>query len=185
MRRLLPLSLLLFLACSAEQPDAAATATAAAKTPPPTAAAARELISRSAEFSEHQFTNAGWTAPVTVSSMSAPVREEARDLAAAGWINLDGEIALNAKSRGDKRFILRPNGLLDVVPLAKKEMGEVVEIRRNADGSVAASFDWKWVPNEVGAAFRKGPVHDRFAAPQRSTATLMWDGTSWTILTIE
>ena len=182
MRRFLPL--LLLLACSAEHP--ATTTSAAAKTqPPPNAQAVRALIFNSAELGEHQFTSAGWTAPVAASSMSAPVRDEARDLAAAGWISFDGEIALTEKSRNDKRFLLRPNGLLDIVPLAKKEMGNVVAMRNNADGSVAADFTWKWIPNEVGAAFRKGPVHDRFAAPQKSTATLIWDGTAWTVLQIE
>lgn len=162
------------------------TTAAAAKTPtPPNAAEARELIAKSPELSEHQFTNAGWTVPTNPSSMSAPLREEARDLAAAGWISFGSEIGLTDKSGADKRFVLRPNGLLDVVPLAKKEMGEVIATRNNADGTVAADFDWKWVPNEVGASFRKGPIHDRFAAPQRSTATLMWDGTSWMILKIE
>lgn len=185
MRRFLPL--LLLLACSAEQPATTATTTAAAPkaATPPTALEARELIASSAELSEHQFTNAGWTAPTNPALMSAPVREEARDLAAAGWISLEGEIGLTAKSRGDKRFVLRPNGLLDVVPLAKKEMGNVTAMRNNADGTIAAEFDWKWIPNEVGSSFKSGPVHDRFAAPQKSTATLMWDGTSWMILKIE
>lgn len=153
--------------------------------PPPTAAEAREIIANSPELSEHQFTNAGWTAPINPGLMSAPVRDEARDLAAAGWISFENEIGLTEKSRGDKRFVLRPNGLLDVVPLAKKEMGAVIATRNNADGTIAAGFDWKWIPNEVGSSFKKGPVHDRFAAPQRSTATLMWDGTSWIVLKIE
>jgi hypothetical protein len=184
MRRSL-IALLLLIACSSEQPVTTTTA-AAAKTPtPPTAPEVRELIAKSPELSEHQFTNAGWTVPTNPSSMSAPLREEARDLAAAGWISFGSEIGLTDKSGADKRFVLRPNGLLDVVPLAKKEMGDVTVMRNNADGTVAADFNWKWIPNEVGASFKKGPVHDRFATPQRSTATLMWDGTSWMILKIE
>jgi hypothetical protein len=185
MRRSFFALLLLVLACSAEQPVTTTTAAATKAPAPPTAAEARELIAKSPELSEHQFTNAGWTAPTNISLMSAPVRDEARDLAAAGWLSLEGEIGLTEKSRGDKRFVLRPNGLLDVVPLAKKEMGDVTATRNNADGTVAADFSWKWIPNEVGSSFKKGPVHDRFAAPQKSTATLMWDGTSWMILKIE
>jgi hypothetical protein len=37
----------------------------------------------------------------------------------------------------------------------------------------------------VGTAFKTGPTHDRFAAPQRATATLLFDGTQWTILKID
>ncbi len=183
MRRAL-IALLLLAACSKEQP-ATTTETAVAKTSPPSVAQARELLTKAPELSEHEFTHAGWTAPVAVSSMSAPVREEARDLAAAGWISLEGEIGLTEKSRGDKRFLMRENGLLDVVPLAKKEMGDVTAVRENTDGTVAVDFNWKWIPNEVGTSFRKGLIHDRFAALQDSTATLMWDGTNWIVLKIE
>ncbi len=184
MRRLL-IALLLLAACAAEKP--ATTETTKPATPaPPSVAQARDLLANSAEFSEHEFTNAGWTAPVAGASMSAPVRAEARDLATAGWISLDekGDLFLTAKSRGDKRFLLRPNGLIDIVPLAKKEMGDVTRVEKNEDGTVGVEFSWKWIPNEVGTAFRAGPVHDRFTAAHQSRATLMWDGTSWMILKI-
>ena len=186
MRRTL-FALFLFAACSHEQPATTTVTTAETKkvATPPTVEQARELIAKSPELSELEFTNAGWTAPIAASSMSAPVRDEAKDLAAAGWISFEGEIGLTEKSRGDKRFNMRPNGLIDIVPLAKKELADVSAVRPNADGSVAVDFNWKWIPNEVGAAFHKGMVHDRFATPQQSTATLMWDGTSWIILKIE
>lgn len=184
MRRLL-LALLFLAACTAEKP-APPEAQKPVAPPPPSVAQARELLASSAELGEHEFTNAGWTAPVAGSSMSAPVRAEARDLANAGWIALDekGDLSLTAKSRGDKRFLLRPNGLIDIVPLAKKEMGEVSSVEKNADGTAGVEFTWKWIPNEVGSAFRSGPVHDRFAAAHQSRATLMWDGTGWMILKI-
>jgi hypothetical protein len=184
MRRLL--LVLLLAACTAEKPvktEAPKPATPA----PPSAAQARDLIANSSELGEHEFTSAGWTAPVAGSSMSAPVRAEAHDLAAAGWIAIDenGDVSLNAKSRSDKRFLLRPNGLLDVVPLAKKEMGDILTVEKTEDGMVGVDFKWKWVPNEVGAAFRTGPVHDRLAAPHQSRAALMWDGTGWMVLKIQ
>jgi len=184
------LLVLLFAACTAACTKEAPVVTEAPKpvTPAaPTAERARELIASSAELGEHQFTNAGWTTPVAASSMSAPVRAEANDLANAGWIALDakGDVSLNAKSRGDKRFLMRPNGLLDVVPLAKKEMGEVTSVHKNDDGTVNVNFHWTWVPNAVGTSFRSGPVHDRLAVPQESRATLMWDGTAWMVLGIQ
>lgn len=182
--------LLLLAACKAESP--ATTTSAAAPKPaapaPPSAQQAHDLIANSGELAEHQFTNAGWTTPVARSSMSAPVRAEAQQLASAGWIALDektGDVMLTDKSRSDKRFLLRENGLLDVVPLAKKEMGDVSDVHRNDDGTVAVKFNWKWIPNEVGAVFKTGQVHDRFSTPHESTATLMWDGSAWSVLKIE
>lgn len=74
---------------------------------------------------------------------------------------------------------MRPNGFVDLVPLAKKELTNVTAVRgTNVD------FDWKWIPNDLGAAIRSGAVHDRYAAPQHATATLLHDGTSWTVLRI-
>ena len=72
--------------------------------------------------------------------MSAPVRQSVRELADAGWLAVDGagDVTLTAKSRNDRRFLLRSNGLLDIVPLAKKEMGTVQSVQANEDGTVAA-----------------------------------------------
>ena len=182
------LAAILSMACGAEQPVTDTTATVAkkARPAPPSAAEARTLIANSAEFSEFEFTNAGWTTPVSSASMSTPVRDEARQLAEAGWIAMEktGDVMLTDKSRNDKRFLLRPNGILDVVPLAKKEIGEVVAVR-DREGEVTVDFTWRWIPNEVGAAFKTGAVHDRFAAQQQATATLLHDGTAWSVLRID
>ncbi len=186
MRRIL--IALLLTACAAEQPVTDTTATVAKQPRPaaPSAADAKTLIANAPEFSEFEFTNAGWTTPVSGVSMSTPVRDEARQLAEAGWIALDrtGDVMLADKSRNDKRFLLRPNGILDVVPLAKKEIGDVVAVR-DREGEVTVDFTWRWIPNEVGAAFKTGAVHDRFAAPQQATATLLHDGTGWGVLRID
>jgi hypothetical protein len=119
--------------------------------------------------------------------MSEPVRQSVKELVAAGWLDLDpaGNVALTDKSRNDKRFLLRPNGLLDIVPLAKKEMGEVTSVRANDDGTARVDFTWRWIANEVGSSFKTGLVADRFAAPQDGAATLIWDGTTWSVLKIE
>jgi hypothetical protein len=185
MRRLL--IAIVLAACTGEQP---ATDTAVAQKPArpaaPSPQEAATLIKGSMEFGEYQFTNAGWTTPVSGSSMSEPVRAEARQLAAAGWIALDGagDVMLTEKGRNDRRFLLRQNGILDVVPLASKEFG-AVEAVRDRDGMVTVDFTWKWVPNEVGSAFTAGPTHDRYAASQQATAELTHDGRNWVIVQIK
>jgi len=190
MKRLLAVLLLFAAACTSEKPaiaDADATGTKPAAHAPPSPEQARDLIANSADFGEYEFTNAGFTLPISGAAMNEPQRATAKELAAAGWLALDtnGDVALTVKSLPDKRFLLRPNGLLDVVPLAKKEMGSVTAVRPNDDGTVMVDFTWRWLPNEVGAAFTTGLVHDRFAAEQDGRATLMWDGTAWTIVKIE
>jgi hypothetical protein len=188
MKRLVPL-LALLAACSGEPaPPATPAAETRPKTPPPPSVAdARTLIADSAELGEYQFTNAAVSIPVAGSSMSDPVRAMARELAAAKWIALDGagDVMLTERARNDKRFLLRANGILDIVPLAKKEMGDVTVVTPQPDGTAAADFTWRWIPNEVGAVFKSGPVHDRFAESHEARATLIWDGTSWSVLSIE
>ncbi|HUR80085.1 MAG TPA: hypothetical protein VM733_04935 [Thermoanaerobaculia bacterium] len=179
--------LFLLAACSREKPIEQAAPAKPSAPPPPSAAQARQLIAASADFGEFEFTNAGYTTPTSGVAMNQPQRATARELAQAGWLTLDntGDIALSEKSRSDKRFLLRPNGLLDIVPLAKKEMGDVTAVHANPDNTVTVDFTWRWIANEVGQAFRTGVVHDRFAAPQDGKATLIWDGSQWTVLKFE
>ncbi|MFL6248736.1 MAG: hypothetical protein ACJ74H_22115 [Thermoanaerobaculia bacterium] len=190
MKRFVVLLALLLAACSSEEPAATNMTGSAEQKPattPPTPAQARAIIEKSGELAQHEFTNAAVSLPVAGSSMNEPTRNLAKQLAAAGWIAFDGagDIMLTDKSRSDKRFLLRENGLLDVVPLAKKQMGDVTAIRSNPDGTVNADFTWRWLPNEVGTAFTSGPVHDRFNATHNATANLMWNGTEWTMITVE
>ncbi len=186
MRRLL--IVLLLSACAAEQPTTDSSTTTAPRPRPaaPTPAEARTLLETAPELGEYQFTDAGWTAPVSGAAMSEPVRAEAKQLAAAGWIMLEntGDIALNQKSSNDKRFLMRANGILDVVPLAKKELGDVQAVR-DREGVVTVDFTWRWVANEVGQAFKTGATADRFATPKEATAELLHDGTKWTIVQIK
>lgn len=181
--------LLLLTACSSEQP--AATTTAApvrpATPPPPGAAQARELIEKAPEFGEFEFTNAAYSIPVQKSQRNEPQEQAAKQLAKARWIGFDasGAIVLAPKAQSDRRFIVRPNAILDVVPLAKKEIGDVTAVRANPDGTAAADFSWKWLPNDLGASFTSGPLHERFAGQQNATATLLWDGSGWSVLGIQ
>jgi hypothetical protein len=187
MKRALALALFVVACSGDEKPIQQSAPAQPAAPPPPSAQQARDLIANSPDFGDYEFTNAGYTLPVSGAAMNEPQRAAVKDLAAAGWLTVDGsgDIALSAKSRNDKRFLLRQNGLLDIVPLAKKEMGDVTAVRRSPDGTVTVDFAWKWIANEVGSAFRTGLVHDRFATPQDGRATLMWDGTGWTILKFE
>lgn len=186
MRRFV-IALLLLAACMSEQPVPDTTATVSQRERPaaPTPEEARTLIANAPELGEFQFTEAGWTAPVSGAAMSEPVRAEAKQLAAGGWIAIDGvgDISLTPKSRNDKRFLLRPNGILDIVPLAKKELGDVTAVR-DRDGVVTVDFTWRWVVNEVGSALTSGITADRFAARHEATAELIHDGTKWTIVRI-
>lgn len=183
------MALAILAACSKESPTTTTSGSAAPKSDvkPPDAQQARAIVEKSGELAQHEFTNAAVSLPIAGSSMNQPTRNTAEQLEAAGWIAMEnsGDLMLTDKSRSDKRFLLRENGLLDIVPLAKKEMGEVTAVRLNADGTVNADFSWRWLPNDVGAAFTTGPLHDRFAAQHRATANLMWNGTEWTIITVD
>jgi hypothetical protein len=181
------LALALLAACSSETPTTTTASDAPKAATPPNAQQARAIIEKSGEFSQFEFTNAAVSFPVAGSSMNEPTRNLAKQLAAAGWIAIDGsgDLMLTDKSRSDKRFLLRENGLLDIVPLAKKELGDVTTVRQNPDGTVNADFAWHWIPNEVGTAFTSGPMHDRFAAAHTATANLMWNGTEWTMITVD
>jgi hypothetical protein len=134
------------------------------------------------EFGEYEFTEAAYSMPVAHAVMNDPARAAARDLANAGWVAIDGagDVMLTDKARSDKRFILRPNGILDIVPLAKKEMGTVEAVRANPDGTVSADFTWRWIANEVGTAF----LRNKYEGTHNATASLLWNGSEWTILKI-
>jgi hypothetical protein len=184
MRRLL-IAVLLVAGCSQDEPVATPAAKPTAQ--PPSHAAAREVIANAPELGDFEFTSAGWSVITKGSAMGDAARATAKELAAEKWLAFDGagDIVLTEKSKADKRFLLRPNGVLDIVPLAKKEMGGVGAVRPLPDGTAEADFTWRWIPNEVGTAFKTGPVHDRFAGEQHATATLMHDGSTWVLLKIE
>lgn len=175
---------LLVVACGQEQPATTTnTQTTAPQMPPPRAGDARKIIESSPELGDFQFTDAGYSLPVSHSTMNDPQKAAARDLAKAGWIKLDGtgDVTLSDKARTDKRFLLRPNGILDIVPLAKKEMGEVQAVRANPDGTASADFTWRWIANEVGSAF----LRSQFEGTRNATATLLVENGEWKVLKID
>ena len=170
------LSALLVVACGGSEPpqvdDSTASATVTSNAPLPSPAEAAELITASQPFGDYHFTYSSWTFP-----LDRPVTHEtqlvlARELEKGGWLTVeDGRIALTDKGRSDKRFLERPNGSLDIVPLAKKEIIEVSAIERSDDGA-RALVRWRWVPNEVGEAFTAGSIRERFASEHLATVTL-------------
>ncbi len=165
------LALLLFAACSKPAPPAPP-----AKPALPaqlSVAAAQSLIENAPELGDYQFTNASFTIAQKKSAMNPLMLEGAKKLAAAKWIRIEGDrVELTPKAQADKRFLVRSNGFIDLVPLAKKELIAVTAVRQDA-----ADFTWKWVPNELGATLGQPP-----AGEQKATAKLMWDGSSWTVL---
>jgi hypothetical protein len=180
MKRLLVV--LLLVACSAEQP-ASPPAAPEKIIPPPTAAETRALLEGMFPFSDFELTTAGYSLPMQAALRNAPANDAASKLARAKWISLDGDgmVALTAKAKADKRFIVRTNWVLDIVPLAKKNFGEITGVRMDGEGNAKVDFTWTWTPNELGSLL----FPERFAGTQHATATLMWDGSTWTILKYE
>lgn len=184
MRACLFILFLFVVACAAETPrvesDSVETA-APVLPPPPSIEQAAQIISASAELSDYQFTRAAISIPLQESAMTPQVRETARALQKAKWIGIDGDgnVVLTAKAKADKRFLLRQNGFIDIVPLAKKKFIGVTAVKVNPAGEPLASFRWKWVPNEIGTL-----VASRYSGEQQAVATLLWDGSAWTVLRI-
>ena len=176
MKRWLLLALLV-AACSKPAPAPAQAKKAAVLPPPPAAAAAQQLIANAPEFGDYKFTNAAFSIAQKKSMMSPPMMSAAKKLAAKKWLRFDGDTVTVA--REDKRILVRPNGFIDVVPLAKKEMIAMTSVKQQPDGVVLADFTWKWVPNELGTAIGQPPTGE-----QNATAKLMWDGSEWMVLSI-
>jgi hypothetical protein len=184
------IAVLVLAACGGGRKEAPAAndSIAAAPTDPlpplPSAEEARALIEGSQEFSEFEFVNVAWTMPMSRSQMNEPALAGARDLLASGWIQFEGDqVVLTDKAKADRRFLARPNGFLDVVPLAKKELTEVSTPSMAEDGNARARFCFRWIANEVGSSFRSGMLAERFSLPHCGTAELQPDGGGgWEVL---
>ena len=178
MKRAALIALLLIACAKPEAPKDAASTTKPAP-PLPTAEQAKEIVANSSDFGEYQFTNAAVTLPMKKSAMNEPAKQLASELRTAGWIAFSGDaIVLSSKASNDKRFLVRPNGFIDIVPLAKKEFGAVTNVRASSEGA-DVDFTWKWIRNEIGTAIGK-PADGE----QHAVATLFYDGTSWSVLRI-
>lgn len=171
------LALTLVTACPAPESATPAADTdpasaVASQTPPPAPAAAKELIAASQPFGDFQFTYSSWTFPLDREVTHEAQLAMARDLEKEGWLRLrDGRVELTEKARQDKRFLNRSNVSVDIVPLARKEITEVSSVEPAEDGA-RAIVRWRWIPNEIGAAFTSGPAKERFDQEQISEVIL-------------
>ncbi|MBW3563589.1 MAG: hypothetical protein KY459_02580 [Acidobacteria bacterium] len=145
------------------------------------------LIASSPEFGQYQFSNAAFTIPMKTEYLGDSVRAIAQDLARTGWIGFDsqGNVVITQRALRDGRFIVRPNDNLDIVPLARKQFGEVLAVGENASGDPTVDFSWRWIPNEIGAVFQSGPLYDRFNTTNYARATLLETSSGWEVLMFE
>ena len=119
--------------------------------------------------------------------MNEAHRRTVQELREAGWLAVDGDgnAVLTERAKSDKRFLVRSNASLDIVPLAKKEIVTFSAPQPLPDGKVQVAIDWRWLPNEIGSALKSGLVAQVFAKPHRAKATLMASDGGWTVLMIE
>jgi hypothetical protein len=188
-RNLLLLCAALSLACSTPEESTKQTAAAATATTAPslTPESARQLLESSPEWSDYQFTYASWSVPLRAREMNDAHRRTVQELREAGWLAVDGDgnAVLTEKAKNNKRFLVRSNASLDIVPLAKKEIVAVSAPQPQPDGNTQVTIDWRWVPNEIGSVLKSGLVAQVFASPHRAKATLMPSDGGWTVLMIE
>ena len=181
---LLAILVSLALACGGETHDAAPAAPAK-KAPPklPTVAEAQQMIESSSDFGQLEFDSTAVTLPMKKSAMNKLQLDDAKQLIAAGWLKFNGDDVELTKAKDDARFNVRGNGFMDVVPVAKKKLESVSNVRASADGA-DADVTWQWEPTEVGTSFKSGGVAKMYGAEKHSVATFIWDGTRWSVLHI-
>lgn len=178
------------IGCGGDQREPA-TAAAAAPTPRalalPSPQEAAKLIEEAPEFGDFQFTYASWSVPLKREALNENTRKTVDELRSAGWLGYDGDgdVVLSAKAQNDRRFLVRPNGTVDIVPLAKKELVSVESVEPAPQDQALVTFMWKWLPNEVGSALKSGLIHQQLNTPHRATAKLMRSGDAWMLLNIE
>lgn len=180
-----------FASCAKKEPTTSETnvstpaETQTPATPPPTIEAARTFLESSEAFGDYQFTLASVSLPMKRSRLNDVTRPTVDDLTRAGWLRDRGdEIALSEKAEKDKRFLVRPNGFLDIVPLAKKELMTVDAVGNDAPGSPTIDFKWRWIPNDVAQSFH-GDLAARFSTTYHARATLFFTQDGWDVLRIE
>lgn len=178
----------MIIGCGSNEKAAAPAASESAKpaAPLPDANSARQLIESSAEWSDFQFTYASTSLPLRAKEMNEAHKKTVQELRAAGWLGVDGDgnAILTEKAKSDRRFLVRPNLSVDIVPLAKKEIQSVSAPTKRADGNAEVTIDWRWIPNEVGAALQSGLAKQIFDAPHQAKATLMPVENGWSVLLI-
>jgi hypothetical protein len=148
---------------------------------------AQKVIASSPAWSDHQFSQAAWSLPLGQPIAHPTTMSIAKDLESSGWLVVDGtdRVVLTDRAMRDKRFLVRENNVVEMVPLARKEIDEVTDVRAGDGGEIEADIRWRWVANEIGASFRSGFLKERYEAPQLSTARMRRAGESWAVITVE
>lgn len=164
--------------------DTSTTAPRRPRLPDPSMDEAKALIESSPTFGTYQFSKDAVSIPLQKSLLTDANREATEDLVKAGWLRFHrDEILLTPKAKKDKRFLVRDNGFVDVVPLAKKELVSVDAIGHDQEGSPTVEFTWHWIPNDIAKAFH-GKLATRFSSTYHARATLLEMNGKWDILTI-
>lgn len=67
------------------------------------------------------------------------------------------------------------------VPVARRELLDVTGLSSRPDGSVQVEFDWRWTPNEIGAALGKSidKANALFEQVRRSRASCRRSDEAW------
>ena len=180
---------LLLAACGGEKPAetttaATATTTTAAAAPAlPTLEEAQKIVAESGPFSEFELDYAAVNVPVSLATASEEQRSVADDLKRTGWVTIENDtVAFTEKAKNDPRFNMRQNGFFDVVPLGKKQIVATKQVVPGDAGQARVFFVWQLVPNEVGKEIDL--LSQRFIDENDAMATLIYDGTSWSVLKI-
>lgn len=76
---------------------------------------------------------------------------------------------------------LSAEGTTWAVPVARRELVGVTGLSTRPDGSAQVEFDWKWTPNETGAALRTSldKAHALFEQVRRSLASCRRSDDGW------
>jgi hypothetical protein len=78
-----------------------------------------------------------------------------------------GQAASAAWTRG--RVAAVPEGVSWSVPIGKRELIGVPRLTTSPDESTQVEFDWKWTPNDIGAALGKSLEQARLFFDKRRT----------------
>ena len=86
------------------------------------------------------------------------------------------------RCRAARSGAIRQNGSFDIAPLGNKEVVATNQVVPGNEGQVRVFFVWKLVPNEIGKEIDL--LDQIFIDENEAMATLIRDGTSWSVLKI-
>lgn len=172
---------------TAESGEQESSSTGGTSLQPPTIEEARSIVEGSQPLAQYKFSDAAITIPMRSQMLGDNMRAAIVDLERTGWIGFDqeGNVAITTKALQDNRFIVRQGETLDIVPVASKRFGEILDVGTDAAGDPYIDFSWGWAPNEIGASFQSGYFYDRYSGTYYGRAKLVRAPEGWRIYTIE